>query len=387
MNRALAGVQSANKFNQMRKALIISFLIAGFSSFAQDSMPDWALGPFVRPVSVNPVISPKASSMFNCPMLGKQVAWEVNDTFNPAATVKDGKIYVLYRAEDNRGEGIGNRTSRIGLAESSDGFKMKRSDKPVLFPANDNQKEHEWFGGCEDPRVAATEDGRFIMLYTMWNNKIPRLGVAISRDLKTWTKHGAAFAKAGNGQFYNIPSKSASIATKLKNGKQVITKVNGRFWMYWGEENVYAATSNDLINWQPLVDEKGNLKKLMTPRPGYFDSQLTECGPPAIITDKGIVLLYNGKNLAINGDKNYTPNTYCAGQALFDAENPEKLIARLDKPFLIPSESFEKSGQYPAGTVFIEGMAYFKNRWYLYYGAADSRVAVAVFNPEKKSER
>lgn len=365
----------------MKKLLLVWLLLWAVSSNGQ-VLPDWALGPFVRPENVNPVISPKSSSLFNCPMLDKPVAWEVNDTFNPAAAVKDGKIYVLYRAEDKRGVGIGQRTSRIGLAESSDGFKMKRNEVPVLYPGKDHEKEYEWFGGCEDPRVAATEDGRFVMLYTMWNNKVPRLGVAVSRDLKNWTKYGPAFRKAYDGKFYNMATKSASIVTKLTGKGQVITKIKGQYWMYWGEENVYAATSEDLINWKPLVDGQGKLVKLMSPRPGYFDSQLTECGPPAIVTKKGIVLLYNGKNHASDGDKAYTANAYCAGQALFDLNDPAKLVSRLDKPFLVPSEPFEKSGQYPAGTVFIEGMAYLKNTWYLYYGCADSRVGVAVYKPD-----
>ena len=78
------------------------------------------------------------------------------------------------------------------------------------------------------------------------------------------------------------------------------------------------------------------------------------------------------------GDTAYPANSYCAGQALFDVNNPTKLIGRLDKPFLQPTDDFEKSGQYPAGTVFVEGLVYYRNKWYLYYGCADSFVAVAV---------
>jgi len=118
----------------------------------------------------------------------------------------------------------------------------------------------------------------------------------------------------------------------------------------------------------------------MSPREGYFDSQLTECGPPAVLTENGIVLIYNGKNLQEGGDENYTANTYCAGQALFDKEDPLQIKDRLDKPFLVPTADFEKSGQYPAGTVFTEGLVYFENSWYLYYGCADSRVGVVVSN-------
>ncbi|MDP4228588.1 MAG: glycoside hydrolase family 130 protein, partial [Bacteroidota bacterium] len=238
--------------------------------------------------------------------------------------------------------------------------------------------------GCEDPRVAVTEDGTYLMLYTQWNHKVPRLAAATSRDLVHWKKSGPVFREACQGKFFNMPTKSASILTRLVKDKLVIAKVNGTYWMYWGEANVYAAMSTDLVNWKPLVDDKGNLKILMSPRKGYFDSQLTECGPPSLITDKGIILMYNGKNLAgSDGDVNYTTGAYCAGQALFSLENPGKLIARLDKPFFVPTASFEKSGQYPAGTVFLEGLVYFKKAWFLYYGCADSRVAVAVYGRAK----
>jgi predicted GH43/DUF377 family glycosyl hydrolase len=141
---------------------------------------------------------------------------------------------------------------------------------------------------------------------------------------------------------------------------------------------VYGATSTDLINWIPQEDD-GQLRELMSPRKGYFDSQLTECGPPAVMTHDGIVLLYNGKNLpGTDGDTLYTANSYCAGQALFDTNDPAKLKTRLDRPFLVPTEPFEKSGQYPAGTVFIEGLVYFQKKWFLYFGCADSRVGVAM---------
>jgi len=313
------------------------------------------------------------------------VAWEASDTFNPAATVYDGKVVVLYRAEDNSATGIGSRTSRLGYASSDDGLHFKRMSVPVFYPADDSQKELENPGGCEDPRLAVTEDGLYVMHYTQWNRKQARLAVATSRDLQTWEKHGPAFAKAYNGRFIDEFSKSASIVTKLIDGKQVIAKIDGKYWMYWGEKFVNVATSTDLVNWEPMLDENGEFLKVITPRAGKFDSDLTECGPPAILTDKGILLFYNGKNKSgAEGDTLYTANSYCAGQALFDAKDPTKLIDRLDKPFYIPESDFEKSGQYPAGTVFIEGLVFYNQKWFLYYGCADSRVAVAVYDPLKK---
>lgn len=344
----------------------------------------WAWTGFTRPDNVNPIISPNPNSVFYCPMKNQTVAWEESDTFNPAATIMNGKVVVLYRAEDNSATGIGSRTSRIGYASSEDGLTFKRLGSPVLFPANDDQAVNETPGGCEDPRVAMTEDGTYVMTYTQWNRKKARLSIATSRDLVHWTKYGPAFAKAYDGRFANNFCKSGSILTKMKDGKLVIAKIKGKYLMYWGEQFVNLATSTDLKNWTPMLDKNNELLKIMVPRKNKFDSQLTECGPPAIITKDGILLFYNGKNLAgKNGDQNYTGNSYCAGQALFDIKNPTKIVKRLDKPFFIPEADFEKSGQYPAGTVFIEGLVPFKNKWFLYYGCADSRVSVAVYDPTK----
>lgn len=344
--------------------------------------PSWAFSVFQKPEGINPIISPDASSRFYCPMCRQNIAWEAGDTFNPAATVYKGKVVVLYRAEDNSAIGIGSRTSRLGYAYSNDGLHFKRLLVPVLYPADDSQKKWEYPGGCEDPRIAMTEDGLYVMFYTQWNRKQARLAVATSRDLRKWKKYGPAFAKAYNGRFLNDFSKSASIVTKMTGDKQVIAKINEMYWMYWGESFVNVATSTDLLNWKPLLDSDGRLFKVMIPRKGKFDSALTECGPPAVMTDKGILLLYNGKNKSgVEGDTLYTSDSYCAGQALFDKNNPTKLIGRLDKPFYVPESDFEKSGQYPAGTVFVEGLVFYHKKWFMYYGCADSCVAVAIYDP------
>lgn len=372
--------------------LIISLLFSFFACFnlskaqSANTLPAWAFGGFIRPANVNPIVSPDSSGVFIDPMTGKENHWESDNTFNPAAAIKNGKVIVLYRAEDNSGNGIGFHTSRIGYAESGDGLHFKRKSKPVLYPGIDSQKEFEWPGGCEDPRVAMTENGSYVMFYTQWNRKLPRLGVAMSNDLVHWKKYGPIFQKAYNGRFFDMATKSASILTKLSGDKQVVAKINGKYWLYWGEHHVYAATSTNLTDWQPVLNEDGKLKELISPRKGFFDSDLTECGPPALLTKYGILLFYNGKNKrGKDGDSRYNADSYCAGQVLFDLKEPSKPIARLDVPFLRPMEPFEKSGQYVKGTVFIEGMVFFQKKWFLYYGCADSKVAVAIYDPSRKA--
>ena len=162
-----------------------------------------------------------------------------------------------------------------------------------------------------------------------------------------------------------------------------MAKVNGKYLMYWGEQFIAAATSSDGINWQPVCDPDMNIIHLVQPRNGFFDSGLTECGPPAVITSKGILLIYNGKNSddIRKMDRNYPPNTYAAGQVLFNKDNPFRVKHRLDKAFFRPMASYEKTGQYKAGTVFVEGLVFKDNKWFMYYGCADSKVGVAVYDP------
>jgi predicted GH43/DUF377 family glycosyl hydrolase len=117
---------------------------------------------------------------------------------------------------------------------------------------------------------------------------------------------------------------------------------------------------------------------VLTKRAGKFDSSFPEVGPPPILTSAGIVVLYNGKNAPQDGDPDLGPNAYAAGQALFAANDPARLIARTEKPFFKPELPFEKTGQYAAGTTFVEGLVFFRGKWFLYYGCADSAVGVAV---------
>lgn len=348
----------------------------------------WMLGPFEKPKVVNPIITPGSDRTFLSPMNDSTVRWEGYATFNPAAVVKDGKIYVLYRAEDATGrEMIGGHTSRIGLAESADGLHFTRRDAPVLYPDKDAQARYEWPGGVEDPRIVSTDDGRYVLTYTQWNHDIPRLGVATSRDLVHWTKHGPAFAAADSGKYRSFECKSGAILSRVIGDRVVATKVNGKYWMYFNVPDINIATSDDLVNWTPLEDTNGKLVKVLSPRPGYFDSWLVEAGPPALLTEHGIVVLYNAGNSGKYGEPGLPQRMYTGGQALFDAKNPIKLVDRASEPFIRPTEDYERTGQYVEGTTFVEGLVPFNGRWYLYYGTADSRVGVAVWDPKATPAR
>lgn len=362
----------------------------------------WELGPFVRLEHENPVLEPRRSSHFVCPRQGRAVRWEEKDVFNPAAVVKDGLVHLLYRAEDKVGRLAG--TSRIGLATSTDGVHFERRPEPVLFPdVTSPWSDLEWEGGLEDPRVVESGDGRYVMTYTAYDGTA-RLCVATSFDLVHWTKHGPAFADAAGGAFRDAWTKSGSIVCRLENTSLVATRVQNKYWMLWGENNVHAAVSDDLIRWEPVLsDGTGGVYRgrpdhqdapvrdavpqpIFGPRKGRFDSDLVEPGPPAIMTDRGIVFIYNSKNKWCSNpggacrhgenDQSIPPGTYSAGQVLLSSEDPTRVLARTDDSFFKPELDFEKTGQV-ANVCFLEGLVFFQGAWLLYYGTADSKIAVA----------
>lgn len=327
----------------------------------------------------NPILSPDSTYTFLCPVKNKIIHWQKADVFNPAAIVKDNKVFLLYRCEDNPAATLGGRTSRIGLASSCDGIHFIKYPTPVLYPDSGKFIQYDYPGGCEDPRIVQTEEGMYIITYTSWNNIIARLTIAFSVDLINWEKKGPAFEKAYNGKFLNYWSKSGSIVTKLIKDKPVAAKINGKYWMYWGERFINLAWSYNLIDWNPLLDDKGKLKIIVATRKKKFDSFLTECGPPALITGEGVVLFYNGKNAEDeNAEPKLPKGTYSVGKVVFDIHNLEKVLYRSDTCLLKPTLAHELSGQYKSGTTFAEGLVYFHSKWFLYYGTADSFVGVAV---------
>jgi predicted GH43/DUF377 family glycosyl hydrolase len=266
-------------------------------------------------------------------------------------------------------------TSRLGLAISEDGLHFKKQPSPVFYPDSDNMYKYERKGGVEDPRIVESEDGTYILTYTSYDGKIARLCLASSGDLINWTKHGLVL---GEGKHKDTWSKSGAIVTKLDQGRIVATKIKGKYWMYFGDTDLYMATSDDLIHWNVVEnDENGKMISVLHPRAGYFDSRLVEPGPYALLRDERILLIYNSSNASNYADPGLPRFTYAAAQALFEKDSPFKLIGRTDSYFIYPDKPYEKTGEVN-NVCFVEGLVYFRDQWFLYYGTADSKIAVAV---------
>jgi predicted GH43/DUF377 family glycosyl hydrolase len=334
-----------------------------------ESFKDWALLDFIKADSINPVLKPSSDQIFFSALNRKEIRWEEKNVLNPSAVVKNGKVYLIYRAQDSL------MTSRLGLAVSDDGLHFTKEPSPVLYPDSDNMQQYEWKGGVEDPRIVEGEDGTYILTYTSYDGRTARLCLASSKDLKTWTKHGLVL---GEGKYKNTWSKSGAIVSRLEGGRIVAIKIRDKYWMYFGDTDLFMATSDDLIHWEVVEnDESRKMISVLQPRPGYFDSRLVEPGPYALLREQGIILIYNSSNALNYNDPDLPAFTYTAGQALFDKENPFKLIDRLDDYFIYPDKPYEITGEVN-NVCFVEGLVYFRDKWFLYYGTADSKIAVAI---------
>lgn len=366
-------------------AILLAFLYSCQPKPAKDvAVANWQIGPFVKVDSVNPILGPLNTKWY-CPVRQDSVSWEAKDIFNPCAVVKDGKVYLLYRAEDFIGQF--NGTSRIGLAVSDDGLQFDRYPMPVFYPENDQYKDMEWEGGVEDPRIVEDENGIYYMTYTAYNGHETKLCIATSDDLVVWRKHGVVFDNVDDSLKTTLSFKSGLIVSTLVEDKMIATRINGKYWMYWNVGELYLATSDDLIHWEPVLKDDGSYyAPALQPRPDklHTDNIMCEPGPAALLTDKGILVFYNGIYNGVpseNGRPDGDRLTWAGVQVLFDAENPLRAIARAEEPFIKPEKDYEITGQVNSVT-FIEGMVRFKGKWFIYYGTADSFIAVAVADAE-----
>jgi predicted GH43/DUF377 family glycosyl hydrolase len=286
-------------------------------------------------VSETPVISPQGDG------------WESAGTFNPSVILREGKIVMLYRAQDKGG------TSRLGYAESADGIHFTRRSEPVLSPEKDYEKD----GGVEDPRLVQFGD-TYYLTYTGYNKKDAQLCLATSKDLIHWERRGVILP-AYKGR-WNV--------RWTKSGAIVPEKIAGKYWMYFlgttpdNNDQMGLASSTDLLHWTDATDAP-----VLPARAGKFDSRVVEPGPAPIVTPKGIVLIYNGADDKL---------VYRTGVALFDRNDPRVVVSRTDTGIFTPEKQWEKIGQVP-NVVFVEGMVRRGERYLFYYGGADTNVGVA----------
>jgi predicted GH43/DUF377 family glycosyl hydrolase len=300
----------------------------------------------------NPIITPN-----------KKRTWESLKTYNPGVVFYNEKYYLFYRAVDN------NKLSCIGLAISSDGVNFRKKLKPIILP---NQKYES--KGVEDPRVTQISD-KFYMTYTAYDGKSARIKWAVSKDLKKWQKLGLMLPDwdAKKAHSFNVPwdqAQNTKTAERKwhKAGGIFPEKINGKFYMLFGDRDLWLAQSNDLKEWQVINDP------FLRPRKSnFFDNVHVEMGPPPINTKEAWLVLYHG----INQNKEYK-----LGYLLLDLKNPKKILKRSRKFIFKSSDKYEhkemvdiiskknKNRTVPT-VIFCNGAVLRKNILEIFYGVSD----------------
>ncbi len=181
------------------------------------------------------------------------------------------------------------------------------------------------------------------------------LAVASTRDMANWTVHGRIFARVAARDRDVIPEKAPwrfphpAVVTRLEGDRFVAARINGKYWMYLnclstqGRECLCAATSENLLDWAIARDAAGALVHPMPLRPGRFDSQYIDTAA-AVMRNDGILLIYNGINAdpTEDGDPRLMRYAHYPAQALFDREDPTRLLARSETPFKGGDETLER---------------------------------------------
>lgn len=237
--------------------------------------------------------------------------------------------------------------SHLRLLCSEDGIRFY---EPEGYPLLQGENTQEAFG-IEDCRVSLL-DGTYYLTYTAVSEQGVGVGLRTTKDWKHFESEGmiipphnkdcAIFEEKINGKFYALHRPSS-------------VDIGGNY--------IWLAESPDGIHW-------GKHKCIITTRKNSWDSARVGGGAAPIKTEKGWLEIYHGANAA---------HQYCLGAFLLDLLDPSIVIARSEKPIMMPTTTYELSGFF-GHVVFTNGHVVKGDELTIYYGAADEFVCGAKFS-------
>jgi len=281
-------------------------------------------------------------------LTAKDWPYSMNSVFNPGATLlPDGTTLLLSRIEDRRG------LSHLCAARSANGVDNWQIDKqPTLMPDPEHFPEELW--GIEDPRITyVPELKQYAVVYTSYSRGGPGVSLALTKDFHNFERLGVIMSP---------DDKDAALLPKRINGSWALihrpmTPLGAHIWISY---------SDDLRHW-------GVHKMMLEARRGaWWDANKIGMSPPPIETPEGWLMIYHGVRT--------TPSSsiYRLGLALFDLEQPENCLNRGDSWMFAPEAEYERRGDvqdvvFPCGYTIAKD----NDTINLYYGAADSSIALA----------
>jgi beta-1,2-mannobiose phosphorylase / 1,2-beta-oligomannan phosphorylase len=310
--------------------------------------------------------------------------FENEGVLNPAAIRAEGLVHLFYRAV-RRGN-----NSTIGYCKLGDPLTVKeRNKEPLLVPEFDYESK-----GLEDPRIVKIDD-LYYLTYTAYDGLNALGALAVSKDLVNFEKKGLIVPVFTFEEFHALTGSIAGLNDKYYryNGRGSVNerdkhkiflwdknviffprRINGKLhFLHRVRPDIQIVAVNELADLTPAFWQDYfrhfNEHILLTSKYKHEVSYIGG-GCPPIETEAGWLLIYHGVHDTVKG------YVYSACAALLDLNDPSKEIARLPYPLFRPELDWELKGEvnnvcFPTGAVAVD------DALYIYYGAADERIACA----------
>lgn len=275
--------------------------------------------------------------------------YPVHSVFNPGATLlRDGTTLLLCRVEDRRGH---SHLTAARSANGVDGWEIDR--QPTLATDPEHFPEELW--GIEDPRITwVPELKKYAVVYTAFSGSGPGVALALTEDFRAFERFGMI-----------LPPED-------KDAALFPCRIGGRWAMI--HRPVSAPGAHMWMSYSPDLRHWGSHTRMLVARSGaWWDANKIGLSPPPIETPQGWLVIYHGVRHTASGA------IYRLGLALFEREIPERCLRRGDEWVFGPEDAHERSGDvgnvvFPCGyTIAPDG-----DTINLYYGAADSSIALAT---------
>jgi predicted GH43/DUF377 family glycosyl hydrolase len=274
--------------------------------------------------------------------------YPANAVFNAAAAIVDGETLLLVRVEDFRG------ASHLTVARSKDGISNWRIDKQPTFAPSPAHPEEIW--GIEDPRITWLDELKeWAITYTAFSSGGPLVSLATTKDFKKFARLGPVMPPEDKDAAI-FPVKINGLWAMLHRPVVGFPHIEGHIW----------------LSFSPNLKHWGEHHILLRARQGsWWDANKIGLSAPPIQTKHGWLILYHGVRTTASG------SIYRLGLALLDLEKPVKVLRRSDEWVFGPKASYEREGDvddvvFPCGWTVRDGTVY------MYYGAADSCIALAT---------
>ncbi len=275
--------------------------------------------------------------------------YPANTVFNAGATLlPDGDTLLLVRVEDRRG------ISHLTVARSKDGVTNWQIDpQPTLLPNPEEFPEEIW--GIEDPRITWIDElKKYAVVYTSYSTSGPLVSLALTEDFRTFERHGAIMPPE---------DKDAALFPRRFNGRWAL--------IHRPIANYPVTKANIWISFSPDLRHWGDHTVLLEARRGaWWDANKIGLSPPPIETSEGWLIIYHGVRNTPAGC------LYRLGLALLELNDPRQVIVRGDEWIFGPDEPYERMGDV-GDVVFPCGVVCKGDEIFLYYGAADTSIALA----------